>query len=493
MKFKDTFLWGAAMAANQTEGGYGEGGKGISNTDVVTKGGKNKERFITYTLEDGSKMKTPLFHSKDIPDSAIFECFEDEEYPNHIAADFYHHCMEDIELMHELGLKAIRLSISWSRIFPNGIDETPNEEGLKFYEDIFCKLKEYNIEPIVTINHYEVPLKLTELWGSWKDRRTIDCFKRFCEAIFTRYKELVKYWITFNEINHIRIIPFMSAGVTKNDATTIANASHYELVAAASAVSLGKEINPDFKFGCMIGYTQSYPYSCNPADVYKNWKFMSHCYFYSDVQVRGYYPKYKLIEYTENGIDIDLTEEDIEILKGGTCDYVTFSYYSSGTQSADESMKNSGRGNMIDKGPKNPYLLESEWGWTIDPIGMKLALLELYDRYQKPLFIVENGLGAQDELVDGVVNDEYRIKYYQEHIRSIYEAIENDGVEVIGYTPWSFIDSISASTGESEKRYGFVYVDYSDADYKRYKKKSFHWYRKLISSSGASIDSSEIK
>ncbi len=483
INFNRDFLWGAAMAANQTEGGFNHGGKGLSNTDVITMGGLNKDRYITYIDKNGNKCRTSLYNSDEIPDDAVFKCFSDEIYPNHVACDFYGHWQSDVELMKEMGLKAVRLSISWSRIFPNGNDKEANEEGLSFYENIFKKLNEYNIEPIVTINHYEIPLKLTEQWGSWEDRRTIDCFVNFCKEVFNRYKSLVRYWITFNEINHINIIPFMAAGVRSNDKKVIANASHYELVASAKAVSLGRQINPEFKFGCMIGYTQSYPYTCNPDDVYANLKFMRNCYFYSDVQIRGAYPKYKLIEYRNNGIDIDISDEDLVILKEGKCDFVSFSYYSSGTVTTDKSLKNSGRGNMVDKGPKNKYLKESDWGWTIDPAGLRIALTELFDRYQKPLFIVENGLGANDKLINDEINDEYRISYYSEHIKSIYKAITEDGVEVIGYTPWSFIDSISAGTGERKKRYGFIYVDYED-NLKRIKKRSFEWYKNVIKNNG---------
>lgn len=486
MKFKDDFLWGAALAANQCEGGYLDGGKGISNTDVITKGGKNNPRYITYCLKEGTLAKTTLYNAETIPEGVHFCCHEDQWYPNHTASDFYHHYKEDIELMAELGLMVLRLSISWTRIFPKETDK-PNEEGLKFYDAVFDELLKHKIEPIVTINHYEVPLYLTEKWGSWADRRTINYFIRYCETIFKRYRQKVKYWITFNEMNHIQTIPFMAAGLTTSDPAVLVNASHYEFVASAKAVLLGKKINPDFIFGCMIGYTQSYPYSCNPEDVYKNWRFMSHCFLYGDVQARGAYPAYYLLELKRKGIKLDIHYEDTQILKEGTVDFIGMSYYSSGTQSIDSTLQNSGRGNMVDKGPKNPYLKESEWGWTIDPMGLRLALIELYDRYQLPIFIVENGLGAEDALVNGTVEDDYRIAYYEEHLRSIYEAMHIDGVAVLGYTPWSFIDSVSAGTGERKKRYGFIYVDRDDnetGDFKRYKKKSFDWYKQVIKNQG---------
>lgn len=488
MKFREDFLWGAAVAANQYEGGYKADGKGTSNTDVITRGSKDEQRYITYLLADGSKGKTPLYDIDTIPENVTYHCFDDEFYPNHDATDFYHHVAEDIKLMGEMGLKMLRFSISWSRIYPNGDDELPNEAGLLFYDKIFVELGKYNIEPLVTINHYEIPLKLTERCNSWESRKTIDYFYRYCKTIFNRYHDKVKYWIVFNEINHINIIPFMAAGITTNDPQIIANASHYELLAAAKVVALGKCINSEFRFGCMIGHTQSYPYSCNPEDVLKNRKFMNHCYFYSDVQVRGYYPAFQLKQYERDGIYLDITDEDKEVLSKGTVDFVSFSYYGSGTQSVDQGLSNSGKGNMVDKGPENPYLSVSEWGWTIDPVGLRLALLEVYDRYQKPIFVVENGLGAMDVLEEGnSINDDYRISYLHAHINAMYDAINEDGVNLIGYTPWSFIDIVSAGSGELKKRYGFVYVNrYDDGtgNFDRYKKKSFEWYKQVIKDGG---------
>ena len=489
--FPKDFLWGAAIAANQCEGGFSEGRKGISNSDVITGGTKDIPRYITWHhAGNQEKEKTAMFDIGSIPDDAVFTCFPDEYYPSHVASDFYHRYQEDIALAKELGLKTLRLSISWSRIYPNGDDEEPNEEGLAFYEDVFRRLKEAGIEPLVTMNHYEMPLHLTEQYGGWKSRRTIGFFLKFAETILKRYRGLVKYWLTFNEINHIQIIPFSAAGLTTNDPQILHNAAHYQLVAAASSVALGRTIDPDYVFGCMIGHTQSYAYSCNPEDVYKNRKFLSNCYFFSDVQVRGYYPRYRLIKFEKEGIVPDLTEEDKEILKKGTVDFIGFSYYTSGTQSADPSMKSGGRANMVDKGPSNPYLKESDWGWTIDPMGLRLALMELYDRYQKPLFIVENGLGANDELTDGRIDDIYRIEYYQKHLQAMKDAINEDGVDLMGYTPWSFIDLVSASTGERKKRYGFVFVDYDDQNHgegNRYKKRSFDWYREVIRTNGENL------
>lgn len=487
MGFGKDFLWGAALAANQCEGGYGEAGKGMANTDVVTRGSKDEPRYLTYMV-NGQKKKMELFRCSEIEEGAEFVCFEDEQYPNHKATDFFHHYKEDIQLMKELGLKTIRLSVSWPRIFPDGIGETPNEEGLRFYDQVFDELKENGIEPLVTINHYEIPIKLTELWGSWRDRRTIDEFLKYCRTIFTRYKGKVKYWLTFNEINHVTRIPFMTAGVLSDNPEVLANVSHYELVASAKAVALGRSIDPEFKFGCMIGHTQSYPYSCDPEDVLANRKFMNECYWYSDVHVRGYYPPFQLKKMEREQIKLDITEQDKEDLKNGTVDFVSFSYYCSGTQRARA--EEGARGNIVNLGKVNPYLKKSEWGWPIDPLGLRLALGELYERYSLPLIIVENGLGATDTVCGSEICDDYRIEYLKAHIGAIKDSIEKDGVEVFGYTPWTFMDVVSASTGEYAKRYGFVYVNMDDegnGDFSRIRKKSFHWYKHVIETNGEEV------
>ncbi len=489
--FPDHFLWGAASAANQYEGGFGEGGKGLSNLDVVTKGSRTAPRFITWRKTDGSEGCSELFHMEQLPKDVRLACLEGEFYPNHRATDFYHHWKEDIALMAELGLKTFRLSISWPRIFPLGDEEEPNEQGLAFYDNVFDELQKNDIEPLVTLNHYEVPLHLTEAWGGWADRRTIDCFVRFSKIVFMRYKEKVKYWLTFNEINHIAMSPFMAAGLINSDADTVANASHYQFLAAAQAVALGRRINPAFLFGCMIGYPQSYPYTCAPEDNYENWKFLNRCFFYSDVQVRGYYPSYKKKEYEREHIQLDFQPEDEVVLREGTVDFISFSYYTSGTRTTKPAAESGNVGNMVDLGPKNPYLTASEWGWPIDAMGLRLALVTLYDRYQKPLFIVENGLGADDRKdAGGKIHDMYRIHYLREHIKAMAAAIEEDGVEVMGYTPWSFADLISASTGEVKKRYGFVYVDCNEngeGTMARVPKDSFYWYKKVIASNGEDL------
>ena len=452
-KFPENFLWGASSSSAQIEGGYDEGGRGLSIWDVKP-------------LNKG----TCSFH---------------------YASDFYHHYKEDIALFAEMGFKTFRMSINWTRIFPNGDDEQPNEKGLQFYEDVFKELKKYGIEPLVTLSHYETPIALTNKWNAWADRRTIDCFVRYAKTCFERYNGLVKYWLTFNEINCISFGGFMAAGVASRDPLMIANATRNQLLASALAVQEAHKVNPDMMVGNMIGYGASYPYTCNPEDVLKQRKAQYNVDFYSDVQARGYYPNYKLKEYERANLDFELTKEDQEILANGTVDFITFSYYMSNCVSADPEVLANQKGNML-MGVKNPYLTESEWGWQIDPVGLRISLNDFYTKYRKPLMVVENGLGARDIVTeDGQIHDDYRIDYLRAHIEQMDKAINEDGVDLIGYTPWGCIDLVSASTGEMAKRYGFIYVDIQDdgtGDGKRMKKDSFYWYKKVIASNGADLD-----
>ena len=490
-KFPEGFLWGGATAANQFEGGWQEGGKGLSSDDVVTNGTHTSPRLITYTLPDGTKKATPMFGFSEVPEGTVFEPHEGYLYPNHDGIDFYHHYKEDIALFAEMGFKCFRLSIAWTRIFPLGYEKTPNEEGLKFYDNVFDELLKYNIEPVVTISHYETPLGLTQKWNAWADRRTVDCFVRYCEVIFNRYKEKVKYWMTFNEINCISMVGWMPAAVASNDRQVLMQAAHHQFVASAKAVILGHKINPDFKIGCMLAYSLMYPNTCNPTDVFETWSKLSKSYFFTDVQCRGYYPSYVLKDFEHNGIEIKMEEGDEQLLKDGVVDYLAFSYYMSSVVSSDPKVNEQAGGNII-SGLKNPYLKASDWGWQIDPVGLRIALDYLYDRYQMPLMIVENGLGAYDKVEeDGSIIDDYRINYLKEHIEQMYLAIEEDGVDLMGYTPWGCIDLVSASTGEMAKRYGFIYVDKQDdgtGTYARSKKKSFDWYKKVIATNGEDLE-----
>ncbi len=397
-------------------------------------------------------------------------------------------------LFAEMGFKCFRMSINWSRIYPMGDEETPNEEGLKFYEDVFKELHKYGIEPVVTMNHFDIPLHLAEKYDGWADRKMIDFFLKFSETIFTRYKGLVKYWMTFNEINFCK--DFSNIGITEaqSNPQKQAQAIHHVLVASAKAVQLGHKIDPENKIGMMIAYILTYAYSCNPADVQAEIDFArGFKMFWVDVQCRGYYPSYKVKEYERNGITIHKEPGDDEDLKNGTVDYIGFSYYNSLVVQANPEGEKTG-GNQMG-GVKNPYLNESEWGWPIDPMGLRIALNQLWDRYQKPLMVVENGLGAKDTVeADGSINDDYRIDYLAKHIAEMKKAIDIDGVELWGYTPWGCIDLVSAGTGEMRKRYGFIYVDMDDegkGTLARSRKKSFYWYKKVIESNGEDLSTDE--
>ena len=474
MGFPKDFLWGGATAANQCEGGFDKGGRGLANVDITPHG---KNRF---------PVMLGLDHSLDFR--------EGEFYPAKEGIDFYTHYKEDIQLFGEMGFKTYRMSLAWSRIFPNGDELEPNEEGLKFYEDVFKECHKYGIEPLVTITHFDCPIHLIKEYGGWKNRKLIEFYERLCRTIFTRYKGLVKYWLTFNEINMILHLPFMGAGLLIEDKETALKdkyqAIHHELVASALATKIAHEIDPDNKVGCMLAAGNTYPYTCNPDDVWKSIQSDREGYFFIDVQARGYYPRYALKQMEREGTMPIMEDGDQELLKDNTVDFISFSYYSSRCTSADPDMNKQTEGNVFAT-LKNPYLKASEWGWQIDPLGLRITLNSIYDRYQKPLFIVENGLGAKDELIDNTVEDDYRIDYLRQHIQAMSDAIEIDGVELWGYTTWGCIDLVSASTGEMSKRYGFIYVDRDDqgnGTNKRYKKKSFDWYKKVIESNGENLD-----
>ena len=465
------FLWGGATAANQCEGGYLEGNKGLGTVDVIPWG--ENRRAVMEGKFDYHKLP------------------KDSYYPSHEAIDFYHHWKEDIAFMAEMGFKCYRFSIAWSRIFPTGEEKEPNEEGLAFYENVIDELLKYHIEPIITICHFDVPLALEEKYGSWRSRELIDCYLNYCKVLFTRFKGRVKYWMTFNEINMLMHLPFMGAGIRfkegENQEEIKYQAAHHELVASALATKLAHEIDEKNQVGCMLAAGQFYPLTCKPEDVFEAMKRDRDNYFFIDVQSRGAYPAYALKKLEREGIQIKMREGDEKVLSENTVDFIAFSYYSSRLTSADKNAGVSTGGNVI-KSLKNPYLKASEWGWQIDPMGLRITMNALYDRYQKPLFIVENGLGAVDEVKeDGTIDDEYRIAYLQAHIKEMINAVEEDGVDLIGYTPWGWIDLVSASTGEMKKRYGFVYVDKDNAGngtLKRIPKKSFAWYQKVIETNG---------
>lgn len=462
----DTFLWGGAIAANQCEGAYKTDGKGESVVDVFPAGKKRFEAMMDL--------------KKALNTDYGF-------YPSHESIDFYHNYKEDIALFAEMGFKALRISISWPRIYPTGEDEQPNEAGLQFYDRVFAELKKHNIEPVVTINHFDTPLALVKKYGGWRSDKVVDAYTKYCQTIFERYQDMVTYWITINEINMVLHIPALGGGIVfrenENQEQVKYQAAHYQLLASAKAIEIGRRINPNFKFGCMLAAGQVYANTCAPLDVLESQKRNRDNYFFIDVQARGSYPAYCKRLFEEKGIAIEITEEDKALLANNTVDYISFSYYSSRLTSADpEIMKNTVAGNAFAT-LENPYLEVSDWGWSVDPVGLRITMNELYDRYQKPLFIVENGLGAYDHVnEDGSVHDDYRIDYLSRHIEQMQEAMK-DGVELIGYLTWGCIDLVSASTGEMSKRYGFIYVDRENdgsGSMKRIKKDSFYWYQNVI-------------
>ena len=472
--FPNGFLWGGAVAANQCEGGYLEGNKGLATIDVIPVG---KDRFPVML----GKMK-------------MFECDNEHYYPSHEAIDFYYNYKEDIALLAEMGFKTFRLSIAWTRIFPNGDDASPNEEGLKFYDNVFDECKRYGIEPLVTIAHFDVPMNLVKTIGGWKNRKMVDYYIKYCEVIFNRYREKVRYWLTFNEINMLLHLPFVGAGLVfeegEDEQAIKYQAAHHQLVASAKATKIAHEINPDFKIGCMLAAGNTYANTCAPQDVWKSMEKDRENYLFIDVQSRGEYPNYAKKMFERMNIEIRVEYGDEEILKENTVDFISFSYYSSRLTSADPEINAETAGNVFAT-LKNPYLNASEWGWQIDPLGLRITLNSLYDRYQKPLFIVENGLGAVDSADEnGNIADDYRIEYLRDHIKAMKDAVNEDGVELIGYTTWGCIDLVAASTGQMKKRYGFIYVDKDDdgnGTLERRRKKSFYWYKEVISSNGEKL------
>lgn len=473
--FPRGFFWGGAIAANQCEGAWNDEGRGPSMNDYITGGSVSNPRMVTTTID------------------------ADAWYPSHDGIDFYHRYEEDIALFAEMGFKTLRLSIAWSRIFPNGDDAEPNEAGLAFYDRVFACLREHGIEPLVTISHYEMPHALVERYNGWASREVIGFFDRYVQTIFDRYKDSVRYWITFNEINvgAFGLGAALSTGIVQGyegpmmgisrPPQTCYQALHHQLVASARAVKLAHDRYPSFKVGGMGCFMLSYSATCDPKDVLANQAAMRRCNWYTgDVEVRGAYPTFAQSIWNELGIELDITEEDRADLEAGTVDFYTISYYTSNTVTThptDETVA----GNMS-SGGKNPYIKASEWGWQIDPDGLRYALNEIYDRYQIPLMVVENGLGARDEVeADGSIHDDYRIEYLKQHVRALYGAIE-DGVNLIGYTWWGPLDIVSASTGEMAKRYGFIYVDKLDdgtGSYARSRKDSFYAYQQIIASNGA--------
>lgn len=476
--FPKNFLWGGATAANQVEGAWNEDGKGPDLADAMVAGSHSTPRKITL----------------DIDESKYF-------YPSHQGADHYHRYKEDIALFAEMGFKVYRLSICWSRIFPLGTETRPNEAGLRFYDNIFSELKKYHIEPLVTIYHNEMPLNLVTEINGWADRRCIDCYLKFAETLFRRYKGIVKYWIPFNEINDLTTgVGNWNHGGLLNPGTIDFShqeddpnkryaALHNQFVASAKAVLLGKEIDPGFQFGTMICHITVYPLTCRPEDVLlTQQEDQLRNRFSGDVQVKGEYPYYMERYFARNGISFPVEPGDLDVIRRGHVDFYTFSYYMTNCVTTQKDAAQVS-GNIMG-GAKNPYLKATDWNWQIDPVGLRYTLNHIYDRYHVPIMITENGIGARDTFEDGKIHDPYRIEYLKQHIEQMRLAID-DGVDLIGYTPWTAIDVVSVSTGEMGKRYGFIYVDCDDngqGTMERYRKDSFFWYQKVIATNGEDLE-----
>lgn len=475
MGFDKDFLWGGAVAAHQLEGGWNEGGKGPSVADVMTAGAHGVPREITDGVLPG------------------------KNYPNHEAIDFYHHYKEDVALFAKMGFKCFRTSIAWTRIFPKGDELEPNEEGLKFYDDLFDECLKHGIEPVITLSHFEMPYYLVTQYGGWRNRKTIEFFTRFATVCFKRYEKKVKYWMTFNEINNQAnyqedFAPFTNSGLKfeagENREEIMYQAAHYELVASAIAVKVAHDINPELQVGCMIAMCPIYPFSCDPKDMMMSVAAMHKRYWFTDVHVRGYYPDHILKYFERKGFELDITDEDEDLLLDGCVDYIGFSYYMSFATQVIRENPHYDYDETTDL-VTNPHVKASDWGWQIDPVGLRYSLNWFYDHYQLPMFIVENGFGAIDvKNEDGTCDDEYRIDYLAAHIEQMKIAVEEDGVELMGYTPWGCIDLVSAGTGEMKKRYGFIYVDKDNegnGTLARSEKRSFNWYKKVIASNGEDL------
>ena len=483
--FPEGFLWGGATAANQCEGAWNADGKGMSVADCSSY--KPKVDPKDYKAQ----------HSITSADIEKAMQTEDEYlYPKRRGNDFYHHYKEDLDLFAEMGFKVLRVSIAWTRIFPNGIEDEPNEKGLAFYESLFTEMRKRRIEPLVTLHHYEMPLYLSNHYEGWVQRPVIGFFVKYCRTVFQRYRHLVKYWLTFNEVDSVFRHPFTTTGIVTDRypedkrEEVIYQALHHQFVASALATKYLREIIPDAKMGCMVTRTLTYPENCNPQNCLLALKENRENYFYSDVQAFGVYPSFMKRYWKKNSLHVHMEPGDEEILKCYTVDFISFSYYMSMVSSIDAAHREKVNGNLS-QGVKNPYLDVTEWNWQVDPAGLHYSLIDMYDRYRRPLFIVENGLGSKDTVPEnGPIQDDYRIRYFREHIQAIAAAIE-DGVDVMGYTPWGCIDMVSMSTCQMSKRYGFIYVDLDDeghGTYARSRKKSFYWYQRVIASNGDNLD-----
>lgn len=475
MVLSSDFMWGGAISANQTEGSFNSDDRGLTNFDMLPQ---NPSRLKDVITDQENFLKNTF-----------------DYYSGRKGNNFYQQYKEDISLLAELGVNSFRISLAWSRIFPNGDEKTPNERGLAFYESVIDELIANKIEPIITISHFDIPLGIIENYGGWYNRKVIDLYLNFSQVVMERFKEKVRYWIPFNEMNMTMHIPFIGAGITftstENTLEKKYQSAHHQLVANAKTIEVGRKITPDFKFGCMMAAGKTYPYTCKPEDVFATFEQEKANYLFSDVQVKGQYPQLMLKFFEKNNINITMLPEDTHLFKNNTVDFLSFSYYSSACNAAHnkdiDTVKMNGPDTL-----KNPYLSDTNSVWQIDPLGLRITLNTLYDRYEIPLFIVENGLGTYaDELINGRIHDDYRIDYMKQHLSNMKKAIEEDGIELLGYLAWGIIDLVSVSEGKMSKRYGVIYVDSDDngiGTYHRYRKDSFYWYQTVIKTNGESID-----
>lgn len=472
MKLKENFMWGGSIAAHQCEGAWNEDGKGIGIMDLVTTGSYDVPREICKNIEEGKR------------------------YPSHEGIDFYNRYREDIALFKEMGFKALRISIDWSRIYPNGDDKEPNQKGIEYYSNVVDELIKNGIEPIITLYHFEMPVNLVRKYGSWTNKKVVELYLKYCKTMFEALKGRVKYWVTFNEMNHIDpqteasdIFTYIIAGLKfsemKEKKKTLAIIGYNMTLAGVKAVELAHEIDADNKVGCVFGLTPVYPVNCNPINVLNAFKDMDRDFYQIDAMCNGSFPKYKLNEYKDLNIDLEISKEDEEAFLNGKLDFIGVNYYS--TSVAHHDGDEDGEETLFG-GVQNPYLEKSKWGWAIDPIGLRYLLNYVYRKYGLPIIVTENGLGAIDKLEnDGSIQDDYRIDYLSKHLYQLKKAVEEDKVDCFGYLMWGPIDLVSATTGEMKKRYGFIYVNKQDdgtGDYSRKRKKSFEWYKKVISSNG---------
>jgi len=500
MSLPKDFLWGGATAANQYEGGVFEGGAGLSTGDIMTNGAFGVPRQVPWEKEDGETGSSPLcFHSdtRSLPDGALpfYDKSDKYYYPSHKASDFYHHYKEDIALFAEMGYKCFRFSVKWPRIFPTGEEAEPNAEGLAFYDAVVDECLKYGIEPLVTLLHYENPLAISRKYNGWASREVVDLFVKYAAALFEHFDGRVKYYLTFNEINCIEEAPFVEAALYQGTPQNIASATFHQFLANSRTMKLAKEKYPDIKVGMMLAAGPVYGYTADPKDQLTAKMMEDRKFFYSDVQMLGIYPAYRLKEYEREGIVLPVQDGDMELIKNYTNDFLSFSLYGSGvvTTHDDEDLEEGhGNGDITKaRAVKNPYLKTNAWGWATDPDCMRITLLTMYNRYHKPLWCVESGIGWKDKLEDDTVHDDYRIDYMRANIKSMIDAIEIDGVDMMGYLYWGCVDIVSNGEGEMGKRYGQIYVDandYGEGTFKRLRKDSFAWYKKCIASNGEDLD-----